>query len=369
MILMHRCNLRLILSVVCLLIFTGCDGRGHAWPKTAEPQPTSTPRTPVVSRILLVSLDSPSWSPHGSKIVLVADQYGAGQSIVVTDSHLEDFDYLVGPPSRWDQIPTSTPQQIDGDDENLLTAMPTIVTVVVPATRGPDEYLHGLFFDPAWSPDGDTIAFYFYPQADSRNTLGMTDGIYTVDSQGENLKQVVALPYARTASGTDLSWSRDGKQLLYLRSDEQRRQWICIANSDGTGEQLVREVPEIKEAAWSPDGRRIAFIAASPDSWSALYVMASDGTGVSQITDSQAEGVLGMAWSPDSRRLVYSSVTSADYGNRLTIINADGSAPQVTNEAARYYRMAWSPAGDWLVLVTDARSAHGTVLVLKQVGS
>jgi Tol biopolymer transport system component len=56
---------------------------------------------------------------------------------------------------------------------------------------------------PVWSPDGRSIAFVY-----SRGNRGLTFGIWLVDPDGSNLRQVVDL-------GLGPAWSNDGKWLYY----------------------------------------------------------------------------------------------------------------------------------------------------------
>src|SRR5262249_50521505 len=114
--------------------------------------------------------------------------------------------------------------------------------------------------DPAWSPDGTTLAV----------TAWGAEGtdVYTMKPDGSERTLVL-----RNASSP--SWSPDGMQLVVVRNScgssapcsggERSETSLAIVNVDGTGVRALNR-PGTKEAhyvsspEWSPDGKLIAFI-------------------------------------------------------------------------------------------------------------
>jgi Tol biopolymer transport system component len=95
-----------------------------------------------------------------------------------------------------------------------------------------------------------------------------------------------------TADDSDPAWSPDGNRIAF-RSDRAGNGDIYVMRADGTGVTLLTN--NAREPAWSPDGSRIAFTRPGGN-WD-IYVMNANGTGLIRVTDDLAiDGVA--AWRP-----------------------------------------------------------------------
>src|SRR5262249_37069625 len=96
--------------------------------------------------------------------------------------------------------------------------------------------------EPAWSPDGSTIAFA---------RLGRKGGIYLIDADGTKLRRL-------TTGGGEPAWSPDGSQLAFIRNNPSTRfTSLFVIATDGSGERQLPCPVAASEPAWSPDGRQI----------------------------------------------------------------------------------------------------------------
>lgn len=119
-------------------------------------------------------------------------------------------------------------------------------------------------FQPAWSPDGSSIAFYHERYVDR--------GLYVMSPDGSSRRLV-------DPAGTGYpDWSPDSTRIAYNCTAPVTLQEICVYSQGGGITRLgVGSTP-----AWSPDGMWIVFALepgqSQADPGGGIYVMAANGT-------------------------------------------------------------------------------------------
>jgi Tol biopolymer transport system component len=105
------------------------------------------------------------------------------------------------------------------------------------------------------------------------------------------------------------------------------------------------KIGQIRDATPSPDGRRLAFVALDR-----LYVMDYPSGTPRRLTNAQITEARP-AWSSDGQWLAY--VTWSSEGGHILKVRTDGhgSPMQLTQRAATFQQLAWSPNGDRIVAV------------------
>ena len=118
---------------------------------------------------------------------------------------------------------------------------------------------------PAWSPDGQWIAYGT-----------RTSQIRIVDASGLD-----DAPVTEEGFGQKVTWSPDGDRLA-IQGDRD----IFVVNADGSDLTNISSHPaRDRSPSWSPDGQWIAFTSDRAGPNGAVYVMRPDGTDVIRITD------------------------------------------------------------------------------------
>ncbi len=256
-------------------------------------------------------------------------------------------------------------------------------------------------YEPAWSPDGKTIAYVHGDSAKGKS------GIYLIDPSGNNKRLFYASPGAYSPT-----WSPDG-------------QWIAF--SDGgqifkmkiNGDSLTQLTSEGRNffPDWSPDGLKIAysesicngpgtcgiwimsdnstkhkFIADygnypdwNPQKSQMIYltrVVKSNGQTLGDslwiydaITDKKKSVVFlndknydnrFLRYSPDGTKILFTSQAEGA-PPQIWAMNSDGSHPnQLTTTQG--YTCDWSPDGEKIVY-TDSRAVSGRLWIMNSDGS
>ncbi|MEW6211922.1 MAG: protein kinase [Acidobacteriota bacterium] len=166
-------------------------------------------------------------------------------------------------------------------------------------------------FDPAWSPDGNLLAF-LRSSGDKINlwAFSVTAGFEKrLTDTGIWVNQFTPLPYLRHQ--TNYSWSPDAARVAYGSSESGFSNLYVVSVNDANRAALSNNNdPRVIfiEPLWSPDGRRIAHLlrvgkpSASEKEWS---VGVYEGS-VSKIVFQSESALRLMGWTEDGKSLIVS---------------------------------------------------------------
>ena len=164
---------------------------------------------------------------------------------------------------------------------------------------------------PAWSPDGQRIAYVSDAERLDSDASGSQVGLYTMAPDGTDIRPVLDDSFAVLHQAP--AWSPDGRHLAvvrYLKDRVRRLSTITDIGRElyvvGAGGGEPRRVAEnvVSGPSWSPDGQRLAIAQAEVDGVG-LYVIGIDGTESRRVTD--IEG-----WEGPGRRASYGSADPAE---------------------------------------------------------
>jgi gamma-glutamyltranspeptidase len=214
--------------------------------------------------------------------------------------------------------------------------------------------------DPAWSPDGKSIAF----AADA----GEGFDIHTASADGRSSARVTT----DAADDRWPSWTRDGR-LIFSRRDGLRWRLFVVAPTGGAATPLFADTADDeteREARVSPDGTRVAYVSdresddGDVDVWVADLPAASGRVHRTRVVRARGDEAYP-SWSPDGSRVAFYAVRegvgsvwvapvdgpSADAGPRPAeppvLASRRGGVP------------AWSPDGRHIAIADVPRPEPG----------
>ena len=200
-----------------------------------------------------------------------------------------------------------------------------------------NEYISNFTTGPD-SAVGGKIVFY---------SEDVTNGLFTIDSDGNNLIQLTD----RNMAGWDgdADWSPDGTKIVFARSfwgTNPLRVDLFIMNSDGTYLENLTNTPSIQEGSpsFSPDGSKIAFIT-NRDGNDEIYIMNVNGTDLVNLTNTPNLNEIDLDWSPDGNKIVF-RIYHESRRNDIIIMDNDGSNWEILKRKGPYSYPKWSPNGN-----------------------
>lgn len=185
---------------------------------------------------------------------------------------------------------------------------------------------------PAWSPDGQRVAF-------QSNRSG-SYSIWIMDADGKNQHEVIP----GDSDNRHPAWNPDGKQLAF-DSDASGNREIWTVKSDGRNpRQLTTLAARSSFPAWSPDGSQIVFYTYQEGTMD-LWVVQVDGSNPRRLTSDLADerhnqctfACHQAAWSPDGQKIAY---TGGDHQS-IWLINADGNNPTEIVAGTEHSHFPW----------------------------
>ena len=184
---------------------------------------------------------------------------------------------------------------------------------------------------PVWSPDGRTIGF--------ARTGPMITNLYMSPALGGTPRKIYSIEKndkELLAKAPNFSWSPDGRFLLLSivptsnPSATERRPAIALVSLGDSSTRLVTSPPpqfSDWSPAFSPDGRLIAFLRSSgPGFVDDLYVVAAAGGEPKRLTFDRRYIDGAPTWTPDGRDIIFSSARGG-LSSLWRIPSSGGGAP------------------------------------------
>ncbi len=204
----------------------------------------------------------------------------------------------------------------------------------------PDDQIHQ--FCPAFSPEGDRLAYYEAPQPimpREAPKVGFDEvalGVAGVPEIGK-----VGLPFLRVDLGSWSSmecpvWSPTGEALALTLLGAGGWELQIVGLTANSGQKAV--ISDASDPAFSADASQVFFHREE-----SIWVAASDGSGAREVMEAKDFG--GMALAPEGTRLAFAARGAAGQRDILVLNLTTGAVDRLFSRPTDDLSPAWSPDG------------------------
>jgi Tol biopolymer transport system component len=279
------------------------------------------------------------WTPDGKSILFRSDRTGADGlwAIGVQDGKPKGSPQLVNKDlasfkglgiTRAGAFYYTTSRVADMKDIYIATFDPATGKVLGPPKPVPARFV-GNNVSPAWSPDGEYLAYY-------RLSGGGDRGIMVIRSLETGEERELSPPIAGPSdwfANAPMRWSPDGHSILRIGWHESKNGIYLVDVETGNFTPIV-EVPRgtrISHALWSPDGKAIFYRYWDGKKFNQLLVRNLENDKETELLRVEGSPSIsrGFALSPDGRQLAFGSPWFPGKGvTALHVIPTTGGEPR-----------------------------------------
>ena len=164
-----------------------------------------------------------------------------------------------------------------------------------------------------------------------------------MNADGTGVRQLVFDP----VNASDPAWSPDGLSIAFTSRRDIPSAIYVIDLAGGVDRRLSDNDWPVWDPSWSPDGAQIAFVRQFDltSLTSHVWVMAADGSGARQVTFAEA-WVNSPTWSPDGTRIAYQREDDRDddVGSDIHIVSLEsGAEERITEHPDEDRHPNWTP--------------------------
>lgn len=173
--------------------------------------------------------------------------------------------------------------------------------------------------EPAISPDGKSMLFV------TNRRVGIGAEIFVMDIASRSAR---LLPIPSFVLEHSPAWSPDGQMIAFSSCGNGFTNCdMYTARIDGIGgvTELANSAADDDRPRFSPDGSKVVFITNRNASGYEIYVCNSNGSNPQRLTTNNIDD-LWPSWSPDGSQIIFSSLRDGEV-SELYVMNADGSNP------------------------------------------
>jgi Tol biopolymer transport system component len=219
------------------------------------------------------------------------------------------------------------------------TPPPSLEAFAVTSFSGREDH-------PAFSPDGKQLAYIWDGEP----------GHYAVYVQRQNGEAAVRLTHSELREARPV-WSRDGREIAFLRGTGEDRVEILIRNLATGTEESVAELgadrSSIPGLSWSPDGQWLASAEPRGDAGTTQLVMISRGTREKRVFRPVSGAHIsrsGPVFSRDGKKIAFAQSLESASADVYVADFPDGGERRLTFDNTLLRGMAWTADEQSLVV-------------------
>lgn len=206
-------------------------------------------------------------------------------------------------------------------------------------------------FEPAYSPDGQWLAFI-----QSRGNLSLAIVMQNLAKETETEVR----PGGGFSGAHSPAISPNGSVMLYSYPETDVQSILGLDLPSGKPREIVPGPGINNWPSFAPDGKRFAF-GSTRDGNFEIYTAKLDGSEVQRLTKEPRQDIRPR-FSPDGKRLAFTSGRDGNY--EIYVMQTDGTnSIRVTTNAERDDYPTWHPDGKHLVIVAERQGKHDLYLL------
>ena len=307
---------------------------------------------------------SPSLSPDGKNLLYVARAREGAHIFVQRVGGENPIDLSVNSNAQ-DIEPAFSP---DGEHIAFFSTRDGGGIFVMGATGESPKKVAAEGAHPAWSPDGKKLVYCteHIVSPFGRNT---TSSLWVIDLASGEKKRIYAGDAAQP------KWSPSGKRIVFWSADRGQRDIRTIAAEGGTAVPVTADLPADWAPFWAPDGRVIYFLSdrgGNRDLWRVAIDEASGKVhGAPEAVTTGVTNVMAGSISGDGKRVA----VQVESGSSEFLRGAfDPSSGRAVGDPVRFFQTSKSIAqpsiskdGEWLAARTSG--VHEDLMVMRTDGT
>ena len=169
--------------------------------------------------------------------------------------------------------------------------------------------------------------------------IGGGTGIFTLQPFAGRLNSDTRLT-SRRSTAEDPAWSHDGERIAFVSNRDGNREIYVMNNEGGRKTRLTFDPADDIEPSWSHDDESIAFTSTRAGSRD-IFVMSRDGSAQARLTTDPAADS-APDWSPIRRQIAFESNRNGNY--EIYSMEDDGSRQtRLTFHAGDDVQPSWKP--------------------------